>query len=241
MTELSVIVPCYNEEKNLPEIIRGFNELLHGKPWVEVLLVNNGSTDGSANVFEQELNALPHRQIRVVKVPVNKGYGYGIVQGLEQATGNVLAWTHADGQTDPADVLRAFEVYRQANNPLLVVKGERKKRGAGAAFFTWGMQVVTNILLRSRLNDINAQPKLFSRPFYNTIKENAPNDFSLDVYLLFHAEKKGTIRTIPVEFKKRLYGEAKGGGSFRTRIKLVKRTFRYLFSLRKQLKSGQGS
>ena len=237
MPELSIIVPCYNEEKNLPQIIKVFDALVRNVPALEVLLVNNGSTDQSAYVLEQELNRLPHQQIKQVTVSVNKGYGYGILQGLKQATGNVLAWTHADGQTDPADVLRAWEQYKEHSDTMLVVKGKRKNRSFGAAFFTWGMQCITNILLGTRLSDINAQPKLFSRKFYELVEPNAPNDFSLDVYLLYHAYKRGTITSIPVTFKKRMFGEAKGGGSFSTRIKLVKRTFRYLFSLRKQLKT----
>lgn len=234
MPELSVIVPCYNEEKNLPAIIKGFDEIVRGKP-IEVLLVNNGSTDDSAAVFRQELSQLPHTQLREVPVPVNKGYGYGILEGLKNASGTILAWTHADGQTDPADVLRAWEKYQEHNDPMLVVKGQRKQRAFGPAFFTWGMQQITNLMLRTRLSDINAQPKLFSREFYETIKTDAPHDFSLDVYWLYHAYKKGRIETIPVVFKKRLYGEAKGGGSFKTRIKLVRRTFGYLSRLRKQL------
>jgi glycosyltransferase involved in cell wall biosynthesis len=235
MPELSIIVPCYNEEENLPEIIKGFEVLVHQQPGMEVLLVNNGSTDGSALVLQHQLAALTHRQIRSVNVPVNQGYGYGILKGLEEAKSPVLCWTHADGQTDPADVLRAWDAYKQGNNPLLVVKGKRIKRSAGAAFFTWGMQCITNLLLHTRLDDINAQPKLFSRKFFETILENAPYDFSLDVYLLYHAYKKGKIISIPVTFKKRMFGEAKGGGSFKTRIKLIKRTFGYLFRLRKQL------
>lgn len=234
MPELSVIVPCYNEEKNLPFIIRGFDEIVRGLD-VEVLLVNNGSTDNSAAVLEQQLSQLPHGQIKEIKVPVNKGYGFGILEGLNNASGNILSWTHADGQTDPADVLRAWEKYKTYNDPLLVIKGQRKQRAFGPVFFTWAMQWMTNILLRTRLHDINAQPKLFSRIFYEQIAANAPHDFSLDVYLLYHAYKKGRIETIPVVFKKRMYGEAKGGGGFKTRIKLIRRTFGYLFRLRNQL------
>lgn len=234
MPELSVIVPCYNEEKNLPAIIKGFDEIVRDGP-IEILLVNNGSTDNSAAVFQQELSRLPHRQIKEVVVPVNKGYGYGILEGLKNASGNILSWTHADGQTDPADVLHAWEKYKEHNDPMLVVKGKRKQRAFGPAFFTWAMQCMTNILLSARLNDINAQPKLFSRTFYEQIAEKAPYDFSLDVYLLYHAYKQGKIEAIPVVFKKRMYGEAKGGGGFRTRMKLIKRTFNYLFKLRKQL------
>jgi glycosyltransferase involved in cell wall biosynthesis len=233
--ELSIIVPCYNEAENLPYIIEGFDAVVRTHTGVEVLLVNNGSTDNSAQVMENLLAALPHRQIKMVTVPVNQGYGYGILYGLKQAAADVLAWTHADGQTDPTDVITAWQKFRELNNPLVVVKGKRKNRALAAALFTWGMQCIANLMLKTRLTDINAQPKLFSRVFYEKIVNRAPHDFSLDVYWLFQAQKTGQIVTIPVVFKKRLYGQAKGGGSFRTRIKLVKRTFGYLRKLKKQL------
>jgi glycosyltransferase involved in cell wall biosynthesis len=234
--ELSVVVPCYNEEKNIPLIVTAFMAITAQHSNIEVLLVNNGSTDNSRTVFEQTIQ--PGTGIRVVTVLVNKGYGYGILAGLNEAKGDLLAWTHADLQTDPLDVLRALEAYQSAPPAKnLLIKGRRTKRKAGEAFFSWGMQVLTNLILKTNLSDINAQPKLFSRAFYEQVKANAPHDFSLDVYFLYHAQKAGVIKTIPVVFAKRLHGEAKGGGSLRTRIKLIRRTFNYLFALRRQLKN----
>ena len=85
---------------------------------------------------------------------------------------------------------------------------------------------------------VNAQPKLFSRKFYDKhLVKGAPLDFSLDLYLLYWARKFGRIIEIPVYFEKRIYGEAKGGGSFKTRMKLVKRTFAYIFELKGALKN----
>jgi hypothetical protein len=144
-------------------------------------------------------------------------------------------------QTDPADVIRAWELYKQNPEENLLIKGRRVKRRFAEAFFTWGMQVLAQILLKARLHDINAQPKLFGRRFYESIHKEAPHDFALDVYFLYQAVKKGRVLTIPVEFKKRLHGEAKGGGSFKTRIKLIKRTWSYLWELRRKLKQERNS
>jgi glycosyltransferase involved in cell wall biosynthesis len=241
---LSIIVPCYNEEKNLPGIVSAFSAIIQQAAQsvnVEVLLVNNGSTDGSAAVLQQLLQQSSQPGMQVVNVPVNQGYGDGILAGLAAAKAPLLAWTHADLQTDPLDVMKAWELFQQAPDEKLLVKGKRVKRKSLEAFFTWGMQLLANAVLRTRLNDINAQPKLFSRVFYERIKAEAPPDFSLDVYFLYHAKKTGIIKTIPVEFRPRLHGEAKGGGSFKTRMKLIRRTFKYLFTLRKQLKSKAGA
>jgi glycosyltransferase involved in cell wall biosynthesis len=235
---LSIIVPCYNEAENIPLIIKRFREVLERRTDIEVLLVNNGSKDKSAKVFESELDKVNDQRFRLINVQENKGYGFGIKTGLEAAKGNVLAWTHADMQTDPKDVVLAFDLYLANNNPMVFLKGKRRNRAFTEQFFTWGMQMLSSLALGVNLEDVNAQPKLFSRIFYEKyLLLNAPDDFSLDLYALFWAKKSAKILSIPVYFNQRKFGEAKGGGSFHTRIKLVKRTWAYIFELKRSLKA----
>src|SRR3989338_8466712 len=95
---LSTIVPCYNEAANIPLILERFKQGI-GKNEIEVILVNNGSTDDSKTVLTKMLPQYPFA--RSIDVAVNQGYGYGILSGLRQARGEFLGWTHADLQTDP--------------------------------------------------------------------------------------------------------------------------------------------
>ncbi len=234
--DLSIIVPCYNEAKNIPHIIKLFREALEERQNIEVILVNNGSTDNSSEVLIQEFNKVNDSRFRSVKVEVNKGYGFGILSGLDAAEGNVLAWTHADLQTDPIDVIIAFEKFKEINNPKAFVKGKRQNRAWGPAFFTYMMQLIASAELGVKLADIGAQPKVFSKDFYMTyLKDKAPHDFSLDLYAQYFATKFGTIYEIPVVFKTRKFGEAKGGGSLKTRFKVSVRTFNYIRELKKRL------
>lgn len=232
--DLSIVVPCYNEAGNLPGLIDRFRTLIADRPAVEVVLVNNGSTDDSAAVFAVRLR--PGERVRVVNVPVNRGYGYGIMTGLRAARGRFLAWTHADLQTDPADVLTAYDlVRRQPDAEKCFVRGRRVGRPAFDRLFTAGMSVVATSLLRSPLRDINAQPKLFPRAFLHDLT-NPPDDFSLDVYALYTANRKGyRVLEVPVRFGKRKVGEAKGGGSLKGKYRLTKRTFGFLVALRKRV------
>jgi hypothetical protein len=90
------------------------------------------------------------------------------------------------------------------------------------------MGVYSSIVLKKWLFDINAQPKLFHRSF---LKEfvNPPLDFSLDLYLIHYFKTKNiSVETFPVFFNKREFGEAKGGGTFKGKVRLIKRTFRYI-------------
>lgn len=236
--KLSIIIPCYNEEKNIPLIFERLQGCIQDKTNIEVVLVNNGSTDNTKEVLENILQVNNNTNFVVCDVPVNQGYGYGIMQGLNQATGDILSWTHADMQTDPQDVITAFnQFYTDGYIDNFIVKGKRKNRRLIEAFFTFGMQIIAFLYLKKYMDDINAQPKMFSRAFFESyLKNKAPNDFSLDLFLLYTALNNSySIKTIPVFFNKRIHGEAKGGGSFKTRIKLIKRTFAYIKELSKSL------
>ncbi|HTL48109.1 MAG TPA: glycosyltransferase family 2 protein [Verrucomicrobiae bacterium] len=235
--ELSIVVPCYNEEKNVPRLVERFASALAGRSGVEVVFVDNGSKDGTGAALDAAVSR--HAFVRKAVVPENQGYGFGILCGLREARGQVLAWTHADLQADPSDVLKAYDAYRAAarETQKVLVKGHRRGRKPSEKFFSWGMQVLAGLALGFAVEEVNAQPKLFPRLFLGEL-ENPPHDFSLDLYVLYMAEKKGyKIISIPVFFEERLHGEAKGGSgsSWPVRWKLMKRSFAYIFELRSQL------
>lgn len=234
--KLSIVVPCYNEEKNIPLVLDRFREALAGQPLVELILVNNGSTDGSSAVFASELARPDNRFARLVVVPVNQGYGYGILAGLRVALGEYLAWTHADLQTHPRDVLLGFEMLLREKQPRrCFVRGRRVGRPGFDRLFTAGMSLVASSALRAPLHDINAQPKIFHRTLFQSF-HNPPHDFSLDLYALYQAHKQGLkLLEQPVHFGLRVHGEAKGGASLRGKVRLTRRTLSYIFKLRRQL------
>lgn len=241
--KLSIIVPCYNEEKNIPFILERFSSILKNRNDIELILVDNGSSDKTGETIDLEIGKKNYSFAKKVVVKENQGYGFGILCGLKLAGGDVLAWTHADLQTDPEDVLKAYEIYNQkveSSNKILI-KGFRKNRKLLEKFFSFGMQILSSMCLGVYLSEVNAQPKLFSREFYNLFK-SPPYDFSLDLYILYLAKKNNyKIVTIPVYFKDRIYGEAKGGGGsdLRTKWKLIKRTFKYIFELKEKINKGE--
>jgi len=113
--KLSLIIPCYNEAKNLPLLLERCASLGNSEN-IEVVLVDNGSSDNSSEVLQRLLPKFPH--CRSVRVEINQGYGFGILAGLKAAHGNLLAWTHADMQTDPKDILQALELFELHGNHI---------------------------------------------------------------------------------------------------------------------------
>ncbi|GAA3957789.1 hypothetical protein GCM10022278_15370 [Allohahella marinimesophila] len=233
MKKLSIVVPCYNESRNIPLILERFEKVVADDS-VEVLLVNNGSTDGSAEVMNELLPNYPFA--RVVSVEVNQGYGYGILQGLAAANGESLAWTHADMQTDPFDVIKAWKIMQsEPDTSKTYVKGVRRGRAFFDEFFTIGMSGFESILLRARLWDINAQPNVFHRTFYETWQD-PPSDFSLDLFVYYEAVRRGlTIRRFEVFFPGRIHGESSWNTGLRSKWKFIRRTIDFSLAMRKNL------
>jgi glycosyltransferase involved in cell wall biosynthesis len=229
--KLSIIIPCYNEELSIKKLVDNCREIVNAE--IEIIIVDNGSTDDTFKT----LNSINlHPNIIPIRVDKNIGYGNGILFGLKHAKGDVLAWTHADLQTDLSDVLTGYNLYKnELQEKTCMVKGERKNRNYFDSFFTFTMGIYCSFLLGKWLYDINAQPKIFHRSFLEEFI-NPPLDFSLDLYLLyFFRSNKIDVKTIPVIFKKRELGESKGGGTLKGKIRLIKRTLHYIHFLKKTI------
>lgn len=235
--KISIAIPLFNEEGNIPELVKKLDQIVSEEYSLEFLLINNGSTDQSENILADLISRRDPEVFKFVNLKDNKGYGGGILAGLSLATGSILGWTHGDLQTNPHDLKEGLRVFMKADpGAMVVVKGKRTERDAFSLLFTNGMHLYSNQVLGITSKDINAQPKIFSRDFYNHyLKHQAPEDFSLDLYLLYIAESNGIkILDFPVHYRKRNRGKAKGAGSdsLLGKWKLMKQTFIYIHRLK---------
>ncbi len=121
---LSVFLPVYNEESNLPPLHAKLDEALKalGRT-AEIIYVDDGSTDGSLKVL-RELARLDNR-VRVVALRRNYGQTAAMAAGIDAACGDVLIPMDADMQNDPADIARLLEKLDEGYD---VVSGWRKNR-----------------------------------------------------------------------------------------------------------------
>ena len=230
---VSLVIPCYNEAANLPLLLERCRAVA-AKPGVEVILVDNGSTDGSDAVLRQLLPL--HPGCRSIKVERNQGYGFGILAGLAAAQGDILGWTHADMQTDPQDALRGLALFA-VHGPDIFVKGRRWGRTFKDVIFTIGMSLFETALLKAPLWDINAQPAMFSRRFFETWQD-PPHDFSLDLYAHYHARRmKIPVYRFPVYFGARAHGISHWNINWAAKRKFIVRTIDFSLRLRQSLKN----
>ncbi len=221
---LSVVLPCYNEEKNISTMLERYSRISRKIP-MELVLVDNGSTDGTEAVLKR---CLPkYRFARSVKVKKNVGYGFGIFTGLKAARGEFLAYSHADMQCDPQDVIKSWDMLSGRRNVL--VKGRRQGR---SNFFTSCFHAASVIIFFRKFRDINGQPKMF----HNSLMKNLvspPYDFSFDFYVYYTAVRNGfSVEDFPVRFRNRVYGKSSWDLGFVSRLRSAAKYFSYLLRLR---------
>jgi glycosyltransferase involved in cell wall biosynthesis len=227
----SLVIPCYNEAANLPLLLERCKELAV-RPDVEVVLVDNGSTDSTAEVLRKLLPKYPG--CRSIRVDKNQGYGFGIISGLKAAQGEILGWTHADMQTDPQDAILGLELFEKHGDDIFV-KGRRYGRPFMDVFFTVGMSVFETLLLARPMWDINAQPNIFSRRFFESWA-NPPEDFSLDLYTYYRAHICGLkVHRFPVNFGERVHGVSHWNVNWAAKRKFIRRTLDFSLQLKKKI------
>lgn len=237
----SVVVPCYNEEKNIQNLTERFikvNKQLSPNGF-ELILVNNGSKDHTEEEIDKCIQKFDF--IQKVVVNTNKGYGYGVLQGMKACKGDYIGWIHADLQFDPKYFLTISCLLREKGyGERLFVKGLRKKRPLLDSFFTLGMSCLETLYLHTGLWDINAQPTMMHKNLLAKA-ENPPYGFSLDLYFYYLAKiNKYQIIRFPAIQKERQEGKSTWNTGMKAKLKLIKRTLRdsreMKLSIRKETK-----
>lgn len=234
MINLSIVIPCYNEQENLPILIQRIGEMKIYND-IEFVLVENGSDDGSKEIIQKAVASCSN--LRMVEVEKNQGYGYGIKKGIESCKSSFIGWTHADLQVNLKDVLSAYLQLSNTNfEQNQFFKGIRKKenRTKTERFLTGAMGKILSLILGKKMNDINGQPNIYPFIFKDTILQ-APNDVNIEIFC-YHMALEMSLQEnrYYVSFDKRQYGKSKLLPSFKSRVRTIYNTLRYAISLRKQ-------
>lgn len=229
----SLVIPCRNEAGNIPALLDGFSAMPAD---MELVLVDNASDDGTAELLRREAPRRPF--LRVVTAEVNRGYGAGILAGLAAARGRLLGWAHGDLQYSPADILAAAESLRPLAGGPVFYKGLRSRRPAADAFFTGAMALLASAALGLRLRDINAQPTFLSRGLYEGWAR-PPEDFSLDLFAYADALTRGCrVERGPIALAGRRHGVSSWNRGFADRLRLSRRMLGAVLEVRRRLAAG---
>jgi len=204
--KLSVIVPVYNEQATLGEIIRGVLATPFEK---EVIIVDDGSTDRTSEILK-EFQAV--KNVRVLRHATNQGKGVAIITGLKSAQGEFTLIQDADLEYDPNDyaaLLAPFE-----NDGVQVVYGSRnlKRNKRSSATFYWGGRLlswITNLLYGSRITDEPTGYKVFRTSLLKDLNLTFTGfEFCPEVTAKI-LRRKIPIWEVPISYNPRSWGEGK--------------------------------
>jgi len=231
---LSIIIPVFNEEENIPLIIKEFEKYLNKESFEIIFAADSGSSEKTKSLIKEYSKKYSFVNFIIAS---KRGYGASIFQGLKSAKGEYLCWTHADMQTDPKDTIKAYQlIIKQKNPKKSFIKGNRKGRPFFDKFFEFGMSIFETLILRTKLFDINAQPNLFHKSFLK-LMTNPPEDFSFDLYVYYLVKLNNyPLKKFQVFFPERLHGESAWNTSIQAKFKFIKRTLDFSFKLKKMLK-----
>ena len=199
--ELSLIVPAYNEQSRLTttlERIAAYAQQSHRE--VEVLVIDDGSTDDTAAVAESFRGQIP--ALRVISNGVNRGKGFSVRRGVEEARGRIVLFTDADlsapiEEADKLiDALERFDVAigsRAVNRSLITVHQSPLREFAGILF-----NKIVRVILRLPFVDTQCGFKAFTRERCRIIFEQQTIErFGFDPELLYLARHHG-LRAVEI-------------------------------------------
>ena len=113
MIKYSLVIPFYNEEKNIKLVFSRLKKISEYDNKIEFIIVNNGSRDNSNYIFKRIFLKYKFKKFIYIVIKKNIGYGHGIKMGLKKSKGKYLAWTHSDMQTDPVDIIKGINLIKK--------------------------------------------------------------------------------------------------------------------------------
>ena len=229
----SLVLPCYNEEKNIAFLCNEFLSLPIEDYKAELILVNNGSEDNTKYEIEEFIkkNNSKNIIIKLVHLEKNKGYGGGISEGLRNALGDYIGWAHADLQTPLIDFLKLFKLIKNKKN--ILGKGFRTNNRGFDGIISRMHENLASLILGVKMREVNAQPKIFNRELMKYFKDIPFKWTTLDTYAVYICLKNQIqIKSINVVFNTRKYGQSKWKNNFVNFISHIFFNILYLFKLR---------
>lgn len=206
---ISIIIPVYNEEKTISQILKKICEAsLGGKK--EIIVVDDGSFDKTKEV----LDVLQRKYDFIfLKHDKNKGKGAAIKTGLEKATGDMVVIQDADLEYDPSDLPQMMKILYEEPE-ITAVYGSRKidPERRGYFFYFLGNRAISfliNILFGSNLTDSYTCYKLFRTDFLKSL-ELESNGFEIEAEMTCKTlKRKAKIKEAEISYNPRTFEEGK--------------------------------
>lgn len=208
---LSLVLPTFNERKNLPTLLQAVSEVLAGKPH-EIIIVDDDSPDRTWEEAESMRAAYP--ALRVLRRVGKKGLSSAVVDGFAMAKGEVLMVMDSDLQHDPKLMLALWEAVQ---NGAVIAVASRYMKGGSVGEWVTGRRIIskTATYLAEHLPNVRSTDPmsgffaLRQDAFAAMHKHLRPTGFKILLEVLAFLPQGSRISEVPLVFRQRLHGESK--------------------------------
>ena len=190
LIKLSVIIPCYNEEKTIFLIVEKIKKIKNLT--IEIIIVDDCSTDTTSDVLKNISQVYP--DIKIIRHEHNSGKGSAIQSGIKLVTGNIVLIQDADLEYDPNDYHNLLQPFIETDAD--VVYGTRFKGGKYIRLhFFWHylankiLTTITNIVTNLNMSDMETGYKVFKSDIIKSLKLNE-NSFGIEPEITVKLAKK---------------------------------------------------
>jgi dolichyl-phosphate beta-glucosyltransferase len=202
----SIVIPAFNESARIPATLKAVVSCIRERGWdAEVIVVNDGSTDATADVVREFARTAP--EVRLLENPGNRGKGYSVRSGLLQALGEIVMFTDADLSSPIEEAERLFAAIAKGADIAIgsrwLEKGRQTHRQPlYRQFFGRCFNAVTRGIMGLHFADTQCGFKAFTRAAAQTVFQlQTIERWGFDPEILFIALKCGyTIVEVPVSW-----------------------------------------
>ncbi|MBL4586171.1 MAG: glycosyltransferase family 2 protein [Flavobacteriales bacterium] len=204
MADLSIIIPAYNEEASLQELMPELLSFCSVND-LKLIIVNDGSKDGTANVLRKFENS---ENFSFYNHKVNQGYGGAIKTGIRHSDTHYCITIDADGQHDLKDVLALFETIKKEDADMVVGSRMAHKnasiyRGVGK----WLIRSFAKMLLPIHIDDINSGMKIYDTVLAKRYIRLCPDHMAFsDIIAMVFISQRHLVLEQPINIKPRTAG-----------------------------------
>jgi glycosyltransferase involved in cell wall biosynthesis len=202
MENLSIVIPVFNEENGLPNTIAFFENLIKNNPEIEVIFVDDGSTDKSAKI----LSSSEKTGIKIIRHNKNKGYGASLKSGLNRAKYEYFCITDADGSYPNEEIPLLFERLLKEEAAMVVGRrtGKAVDPGLFRKFSKFALRKLAEYLSRETIADFNSGLRIAKKSLVLGALGYLPDGFSFTTTLtLFLLSTSQPIIYVPIDYHKR--------------------------------------
>jgi len=204
ISELTIVIPCYNEAKNLkiflPQLIK-----FCSKNDYKLIIVNDGSKDESEEVIFQYKD---YNNLKIIKHKINKGYGAAIKSGIKEVQTQFLITIDGDGQHDFEDIKKLHQMIHDKDADMVV--GSRKDSKPHSLYRHFGkflIRIVAKILMPLNIYDINSGMKIYKTELAKKYIKLCPDSMAFsDIITLVFINQKNLVLETPIKINKRIQG-----------------------------------